>query len=116
LKKNPKTGSQLKIIWSDFASETLSEIFQYYKLKASPTIAKKIKAEIFTATQQLKKHPSSGQIELNLEKLNEGYRHLVKGHFKIIYKEVSEGVLITDVFDTRQDPIKINDDERNSRS
>jgi len=44
----------MKIIWSDFASETLSEIYQYYKEKASPTIAQKIKAEIFTATKQLK--------------------------------------------------------------
>jgi len=44
----------MKIIWSDFASETLSEIYQYYKEKASQTIAQKIKAEIFTATKQLK--------------------------------------------------------------
>jgi hypothetical protein len=35
------------------------------------------------------------------------------GNYKIIYKEISEGVLITDVFDTRQDPIKINDEKRN---
>lgn len=102
----------MKIIWSDFASEMLSDIYQYYKLKASPAIAKKIRIEIFTATQQLKKHPVSGQIELNLEKLNEGYRYLVKGHYKIIYKEVSEGVLITDIFDTRQDPLKINLEDR----
>lgn len=64
----------MKIIWSDFASETLSEIYQYYKEKASPTIAQKIKTEIFTATRHLKKNPSSGQIEINLEELNEGHR------------------------------------------
>jgi len=103
----------MKIIWSDFASETLSEIYQYYKEKASPTIAQKIKTEIFTATRQLKKHPSSGQIEINLEELNEGHRYLVKGNYKIIYKEIPEGMLITDVFDTRQDPININDENRN---
>lgn len=103
----------MKIIWSDFASETLSEIYQYYKEKASPTIAQKIKAEIFTATRQLKKHSSSGQIEINLEELNEGHRYLVKGNYKIIYKEIPEGMLITDVFDTRQDPININDENRN---
>lgn len=103
----------MKIIWSDFASETLSEIYQYYKEKASPTIAQKIKAKIFTATRQLKKHPSSGQIEINLEELNEGHRYLVKGNYKIIYKEIPEGMLITDVFDTRQDPININDENRN---
>jgi toxin ParE1/3/4 len=86
---------------------------QYYKVNASIAIARKIRIEIFTATRQLKKHPVSGPIELNLEKINEGHRYLVKGHYKIIYKEVSEGVLITDVFDTRQDPLKINDEQRN---
>ena len=103
----------MKVIWSDFASETLSEIYQYYKEKASLTIAQKIKAEIFTATRQLKKHSSSGQIEINLEELNEGHRYLVKGNYKIIYKKIPEGMLITDVFDTRQDPININDENRN---
>jgi hypothetical protein len=36
----------------------------------------------------------------------------VSGNYKIVYKQVKEGVLITDVFDTRQDPEKINDTER----
>ena len=104
----------MKIIWTDFASETLSEIYQYYKENAGLTIAKKIKTEIFTATRQLIQHPSSGQIELNLEKLNEGHRYLLKGNYKIIYKNIPEGMLVTDVFDTRQDPIKINDEKRKS--
>ena len=47
----------MKIIWSDFASETLKDIFQYHK-------------------------------------------------------KVTEGILITDIFDTRQNPIKINDPKR----
>ena len=49
---------------------------------------------------------------MNLAKLNEGHRYLVKGNYKIIYKEVPEGLLITDVFDAKQDPIKINDEKR----
>jgi toxin ParE1/3/4 len=102
----------MKILWSDFSIEMLLEIYTYYKIKASPSIAKKIKTEILTATNQLKKHPTSGQIELNLEELNEGHRYLVKGNHKIIYKEIPEGLLITDVFDSRQDPIKINDEKR----
>lgn len=102
----------MKLHWTDFAIEMLLEIHEYYKEKASPSIARKIKNEIFAATKQLKKHPTSGQIELNLEKLNEGHRYLVKGNYKIIYKEIADGLLITDVFDTRQDPIKLNDEER----
>jgi plasmid stabilization system protein ParE len=103
----------MKILWTNFATGTLLEIYQYYKLKASPTVARKIKSEILITTKQLIKHPYSGQIEFNLEKLKEGHRFLVKGNYKIIYKEVAEGILITDVFDTRQDPVKINDEKRN---
>jgi len=106
----------MKILWSEFSIKLLSEIYTYYKEKASPSVAKKIKTDILTATKQLKKHPESGQIELNLEKLNEGYRYLVKGNYKIIYKAISEGLLITDIFDTRQDPIKLSDEERKTGS
>lgn len=102
----------MKILWSDFSIEMLLEIYTYYKEKASPAIARKIRRDILNATNQLKKHPDSGQIELNLEKLNEGHRYLVKGNYKIIYKEIPEGLLFTDVFDTRQDPIKLNDENR----
>ena len=102
----------MKILWTDFASEMLSEIYDYYKVNASPSIAQKIITEIFTTTKQLQKHPVSGQLEINLEKLNAGHIYLVKGNYKIIYKQIPEGVLITDVFDTRQDPIKVNDEDR----
>jgi len=104
----------MKILWSEFAIEMLLEIYSYYKEKTSPAIAGRIKAEIFNATKQLKRNPDSGQIELTLEKLNEGHRYLVRGNYKIIYKEVPEGMLVTDVFDTRQDPIKLTGNERKS--
>lgn len=71
-----------------------------------------MKNGIFWATRQLSKHPNSGQIELTLKQLGEGHRYLIKGNYKIVYKEVDEGILITDVFDTRQDPRKINDKRR----
>lgn len=98
----------MKIIWSDFASETLKDIYNYYKEVANENIAIKIKKSVFTSTRQLIKHPNSGQLEENLKKLNEGHRYLVAGNYKIIYKYVREGILITDVFDSRQDPKKIN--------
>ena len=102
----------MKIIWSDFASKTLLEIYRYYKEAANKDVAVKIKNGIFSSTRQLIKHPDSGQIELTLERLGEEHRYLVKGNYKIVYKEVEEGILITDVFDTRQDPRKINDKKR----
>jgi len=50
--------------------------------------------------------------EETLQQLGEKHRYLVRGKYKIIYKKVEEGILLTDVFDTRQDPVKLN----NSRS
>ncbi len=103
----------MKIIWTDFASETLSEIYKYYKKSASDKIAKEIKSSIFSSTKQLIKQPKSGQLENSLKQLKEGHRYLVEGNYKIVYKTVIEGILITDVFDTLQDPVKINNPKRN---
>jgi len=103
----------MKIIWSDFAYKTLREIYDYHKAIAGDRVASKIKSNIFSTTKQLKKQPDSGQIEKTLDKINEGHCYLVEGNYKIVYKKVKEGLLITDIFDTRQDPIKINDSKRN---
>ena len=102
----------MKIIWSDFASNTLKKNYQYHKEVAGKIIAKKLKSKIFRSTKQLINHPDSGQIEESLKQLREGHRYLVSGNYKIVYKKVTEGILITDVFDSRQDPVKINDPKR----
>ncbi len=103
----------MKVIWSEFASETLKDIYDYYKEVASESVAQRIKENIFKATRQLTNHPELGQIEETLLQLQEVHRYLVNNNYKIVYKKVKEGVLITDVFDTRQDPIKINNPKRN---
>ena len=104
----------MRIIWSDFASEILIEIYTYYSETANVIVARKIKTNIFSATKQLIKHPNLGKIEETLLKLNQGHRYLVEGNFKIVYKIVRGDILITDIFDTRQNPHKINDDKRKS--
>ena len=43
----------MKIIWSDFAFESLRNGFQYYKEVAGKYIAEKLKAKIFNSTKQL---------------------------------------------------------------
>ncbi len=106
----------MKIIWSKLATEELKEIFDYHNDIAGIQIAQRLRDKIFNSTKQLKIQPSSGQIEPNLSRLNEGHRYLVSGNYKVIYKKIKEGILITDIFDTRQDPIKINKPERKSSS
>ncbi len=100
------------IIWSDFAIKMLKEIHNHYKTKTTKIIADRIKNDIFSATKQLINFSKSGTEEHTLKGLNQNHRYLINGNYKIIYKLVKEGVLITDVFDTRQNPIKINNTKR----
>ncbi len=102
-----------QIIWSDFAIENLKDIFDYFKDNASRKVAEKIKSEILESTNQLIEYPESGQKEFNLEKLNKDHRYILSGKYKIIYRIEKENILINDVFDVRQDPSKMADENRN---
>jgi len=59
------------------------------------------------STKQLIQNPESGQTELNLELLNQKYRYLVVGNYKVIYNFVQDEIRIVDIFDARQNPLKI---------
>jgi len=102
----------MNVIWSNFAVKMLKEINHYYKEKVSIKLANRIKKEILSSTKQLHKYPLSGSEEKALKHLAQNHRYLVIGNYKIIYKPVKEGVLITDVFDTRQNPDKNNNQPR----
>ncbi len=104
----------MKITWTKFAIRSLKQIFDYYVENTNRKVAHKIRRKILKSTQHLKKFPEIGQIETNLEKLNQKHRYLVSGNFKVIYRiEIDkQEVIISDVFDTRQNPIKMNDDKR----
>lgn len=81
--------------------------------KASKRTAHKTRKQILNSAKQLIKNPESGQIESNLESLNQNHRYLVSGNYKIIYRISRNEIIINDVFDTRQDPTKMNDENRN---
>ncbi|HUH34233.1 MAG TPA: type II toxin-antitoxin system RelE/ParE family toxin [Moheibacter sp.] len=105
----------MKIIWTDFAVNNLKDIFDYYKMKASYKIAHKIRKQILSSTKQLSNNPESGQIEFNLVKLNQKHRYIVCGNYKIIYKIKGKKIIINDVFDVRQHPIKMIDKDRKTK-
>jgi plasmid stabilization system protein ParE len=89
---------ELKIKWTDFSKKELKKIFEYYKENASITVARK-----------LKKQPTIGQEEDLLKSDSREFRYLVYKNYKIIYLVSIENnsIEIFDVFDTRQNPIKI---------
>ena len=102
----------MEIIWTDFAIENLKIIFDFHIVKANKKTAHKIRIQILNATKQLINHPASGQKELHLEKLKKDYRYVLSGNYKIIYKVEDSQIIISDVFDTRQNPDKMVDEKR----
>jgi mRNA-degrading endonuclease RelE of RelBE toxin-antitoxin system len=77
-------------------------------------VAHKIRKQILESTKQLLSNPESGQIEFNLEKLNQNYRYLLSGNYKIIYRISEDVIFVNDVFDVRQNPNKMMDQKRNT--
>ena len=100
---------ELKIYWTDFSKNELQNIFEYYKENASSKVAKSLTIGIAKETLKLKKQPEIGQIEeLLIDRPNE-FRYLVYKNYKIIYwiNKREKRIEINDVFDSQQNPIKI---------
>lgn len=102
----------MKIVWSDFAIRNLKDIFDYYSTNSNKKFAHKIRKQILKSSKQLQKNPNSGSIEPNLLILNKNHRYLVSGHYKLIYRIADNEIIINDIFDTRQNPSKMNDENR----
>ena len=100
---------KFKVVWSDFAERRIDEIFEYYKIEASSGIAKKLISNIINTTAILTESPHVGQIEELLLERSEKYRYLLYEKYKIIYSVDMNTmfVKIVDIFDTRQNPVKI---------
>lgn len=100
---------ELDIFWTDFAKNELKRIFDYHKEKASHQIARKLVEGIYIATLTLKGKPELGQKEELLLDRPQKFRYLIHKNYKIIYWINSEydRLEITDIFDTRQNPFKI---------
>jgi toxin ParE1/3/4 len=102
----------MKIVWSRFAVKNLRDIYEYYAENAGPSIALKIRNGIFEEGKKISKYPSAAQIQESLSGLRQEHRYVLKGHYKIIYIIVDNEILITDIFDTRQHPSKMNSERK----
>jgi len=69
---------------------------------------KRIVTDILDRADELEKYPELGPEEESLESLQEGHRSLLVGTlYKIVYLIAKPFIIITDIFDTRQNPNKI---------
>jgi plasmid stabilization system protein ParE len=99
----------MEVFWTDFAKNELFKIYSFYKQKASITTSKKLVESIVNTTINLQNQPFSGPIEELLIDLKEEFRYLIFSNYKIIYWINTEKnrIEIVDIFDTRQNPIKM---------
>ncbi|MCV2483383.1 type II toxin-antitoxin system RelE/ParE family toxin [Flavobacterium sp. SH_e] len=100
---------KLKIVWSQFAENEIAKIYDYYLQKAGIRVAKKIIQEIISEPNKLISNNLSTQIEELLLDREREYHYLVCKNYKIIYSINKENkqIQIADVFDTRQNPVKL---------
>jgi plasmid stabilization system protein ParE len=97
----------LKIIWLERSVLDLREIFDYYKIKASASISRKIVNSIRESVNILKTQTNVGSKEILLEDRALDYRSLVCGNYKIIYFIEKKTVYISTVFDCRRNPAQL---------
>ena len=101
----------LEVYWLELAENKLEDIYSYYSEKASNSVAEKLTTGIVEATIGIEKQPEIGQIELALKHKKQEFRYLVFKNYKIVYwiNYDFKRIEIANVFDTRQDPEKINE-------
>ncbi len=97
------------VVWSALAESSIDEIYEYYQANAGHDVALKLIKKLINSTNRLTKTPNIGTIEPLLLDRDLEYRFLVYRNYKIVYSvdHLETQVRIADVFDTRQNPIKI---------
>ena len=100
---------ELILYWTQFAEDKLSDIFEYYKFKAGLKVAVDLTNGIIDASFEIEKNPYGFQEEELLKDRIQGYRYTVFKSYKIIFwiDENNKMILVSHVFDTRQNPKKL---------
>ena len=91
----------LNVIWTFETEKDLDEIYEFY-LQVSDKIALKIISEIILETDKI-----IFLEEFQVDEINSKYRRIIVRHFKILYRVVSNEIVIFAVFDSRQNPEKL---------
>src|SRR5437016_3336445 len=98
----------MKIIWSTRALKDIDLILDYYSSVATWKVAAEITNRIYARAGQLIDFPLSGPRQFIRNRSKKGLRYLVEGNYKIIYRIVENEIHIETIFDTRQNPKKMN--------
>ncbi len=94
------------ILWSYQAKESLDNIYKYIKNNSLQN-ARKVKNKIITTVNDLIIFPEKFPREPVFDKTKGNFRFAVVFSYKIIYELTEEKIIVLDIFNTAQNPIKI---------
>ncbi len=98
----------MKIVYTDFAKDNLNRHLLFLVEQGAPLEkVLEIQDKIFAKANLLLDNKYLGQTEEYIE--GRKHRRLIEGNYKIIYRIEEQIIYITDVFDARQDPDKMNE-------
>jgi len=90
------------------ARKRLVQLIEHHRSEGNLKKGKRTVEKILKQARKLGKHPELGQVEEYLTQEKKGHRYLlVERLYKVIYLAHPKRIVITDVFDVRQDPSKI---------
>ena len=93
-----------KIIWSSRAKLDLVNILDfYYKRNGTITYSVELNTTIRSSVRLLEKHSEIG-VRVDIKNM----RNLIQGDFSIFYEIKSETIEIITIWDSRQDPEKLD--------
>lgn len=95
-----------EIIWTHEAENDLDSVYDFY-LKVSENVALKIIVEILLEVEKI-----IFLKEFQVDDINPNYRRIIVRHFKILYRDINNQIVIYGVFDSRQNPIKLKNLKR----
>lgn len=99
---------EMTIKWSKKARTQVRQIFDYYQVNASTTVAESIISNIKQRTRILATQPKMGRRYKLLSDMTIEIRYLIIGNYKILYWMDGSAIIISTVFDCRRDPEKLS--------
>lgn len=97
----------MKLVYTDRALISLQECLDFLAAEMPSEKVNEIRDRILNKADRLLETPHIGQEEPYLSHLGLSHRRIIEGNYKIIYRVEKDLVYVTDIFDTRQDPDKL---------
>ena len=98
----------MKIVVTHPARRHFRDSLQVIAKRVQPKTIAAIRTRVSASIKELANNPGLGQLEESLEELELGHRRIIQDYFKIVYRVEGSTLWVTDIFDTRQDPRKLN--------